>query len=119
MTDPSMLDQAALASLLEMTGGDEAFLAELIDTYLADAGDLRATMRQALATGDAPGLRRAAHSLKSNSATFGATTLAALCQDLEERAAAGTMDGAAERVDRVDAVCPEVEAALRAARPPV
>jgi HPt (histidine-containing phosphotransfer) domain-containing protein len=117
MARPDVLDGAALDALTEMTGGDPAFLAELIDTYLADAKELRATMRQALAAGDAPELRRAAHSLKSNSATFGAATLAGLCHDLEERGKSGALDGAADLLARVEATSVEVEAALLAARP--
>ena len=119
MAAQDVLDEAALEDLLEMTGGDPAFLAEMIDTYVADAGELLATTRQALAAGDAQAVRRAAHSLKSNSATFGATALAGLCQDLEERGKTGALDGAAALVTRVETTFVEVAAALRAARPAV
>ena len=117
MAGRGVLDEAALANLREMTGDDPAFLAEIIDTYVADAGDLLATMREAVCAGDALELRRAAHSLKSNSATFGATALAALCRELEEHAKSGGVDGAADLLAQVGAAYVEVEAALRAARP--
>jgi HPt (histidine-containing phosphotransfer) domain-containing protein len=119
MAAQDAIDGAALDALLEMTGGDPAFLAEMIDTYVADARQLHITMRQSLAGSDGQALQRAAHSLKSNSATFGATTLARLCQELEERAKSGALDDAAELVARVEATYAEVETALRAARPVV
>lgn len=117
MAGRDVLDADALGNLREMTGDDPAFLAELIDTYVVDAGRLLASMRHAVLAGDAPGLRRAAHSLKSNSATLGATELAALCRVLEEQAKSGAMDGADDLLAQVRAAYAEVEAALRAARP--
>jgi histidine phosphotransfer protein HptB len=84
VTDPPVIDPAALAALSETTGGDPEFLAELIDTFLTDGVDLLAAMDAAAAVGDAAELRRAAHSLKSNGATFGATALTALARRLEE-----------------------------------
>ncbi len=119
MAESDVLDRAALADLLAMTGGDPAFLAELIDTYVADTPQQLATIRQSLESGDAEAVRRAAHSLKSNSATFGATALARLCQELEERAKRGALNDAAELVSLVEATYAEVETALRAARPAV
>lgn len=115
---PAALDRAALDGLLEMTGGDEEFLAEMIDTFLADGQTLLAEMKTAAAAaGDAAALRRAAHTLKSNSRTFGATALGDLCQEIEERAAAGNVDDAGELVGRVESDYPAVVAALSAARP--
>ena len=83
------LDRAALDALLDMVGGDTAFMKEMVDTFLAEAPGLVAEMDSARATGDAPSLRRAAHSLKSNSRTFGALHLANLCQEIESLAAGG------------------------------
>src|SRR4029450_13359953 len=69
------VDHRTLAALSQATGDDPAFLAELIDTYLADAPGLLMVMRDALAAREAAGLRRAAHTLKSTSATLGAHRL--------------------------------------------
>jgi HPt (histidine-containing phosphotransfer) domain-containing protein len=77
MTEP--VDRSTLAELVATTGDEPAFLAELIDTYLDDAPSLLAAMR----SGGTEELRRAAHTLKSNSATFGARRLAELCRRLE------------------------------------
>ena len=52
-------------------------------TFLEEAPAMLAELRDALAAGDADTFRRAAHSLKSNSHTFGALALGALARDLE------------------------------------
>ena len=83
MSNTNVIDQATFDALLESVGGDETFLAELIDTFLDDSPQLFAAMRQSLGDGNAESFRRAAHSLKSNSANFGALALAALAKDLE------------------------------------
>jgi HPt (histidine-containing phosphotransfer) domain-containing protein len=111
------LDRAALAELEELVGGDPEFLAEMFDTFLEDGPKLMAEMQTAAATGDAAALRRAAHTLKSNSRTFGASALSDLCQEIEERAATGKLDGLAPLVVRAATSYPGVAAALRAERP--
>jgi CheY-like chemotaxis protein len=55
----------------------------VINKYLSHAPMLLDTLRRAVATGDAPAVREAAHSLKSSSANVGATELAARCGQLE------------------------------------
>jgi HPt (histidine-containing phosphotransfer) domain-containing protein len=114
MSEADTLDQAALADLRAMTGDDPAFLAELIDTYVADTPQQLATIRRALDTGDAEAVRRAAHSLKSNSATFGAAALAGLGAQLEARGKAGELAGMDELVARAEAEYDLVKRALRA-----
>lgn len=110
------IDRAALAHLLATVGGDKTFLAELIDAFFGDTSQLIAQMRQASAARDAESLRRAAHSLKSNSANLGATTLAALCQQVEEIAKAGTLDGANARIAQIEIEYETVKRALQAER---
>jgi HPt (histidine-containing phosphotransfer) domain-containing protein len=107
------VDQRTLAALSQATGDDPAFLAELIDTYLADAPGLLMVMRDALAAREAAGLRRAAHTLKSTSATLGAHRLADLCRRLEHA------EGPAETlVAQAGDEYLRVRADLQAARPP-
>ena len=111
------IDTAALERLREEMGGDESFLAELIDTYLEDSPQQLAAMAAAVQAGDATSLQRAAHSLKSNSASFGARALAALCQELEAMGKVGTLESAAPRVAQAAAGYEQVRRALQAARP--
>ena len=56
---------------------------ELVDTFLEEAPRMLDELRAALAAKDADRFRRAAHSLKSNSNTFGALKLGAMARDLE------------------------------------
>ena len=111
------LDSAALNNLLETVGGDQEFLAELVDTFLEDAPQMLADMRQAAETGDAPGLRLAAHSLKSNSADFGAMSLNALCKQLEILGKENQLDGALPLIEQADAAFEAVKPALLALQP--
>jgi two-component system sensor histidine kinase/response regulator len=117
MPETDAINRAALDDLLATTGGDPAFLAELIDTYFEDSATLLPAMREALTTGSAEQLRRAAHTLKSNSASLGAEDLAVLCRELEQQGRAGALSDAAERLTQVEAEYERVRHALQAARP--
>jgi HPt (histidine-containing phosphotransfer) domain-containing protein len=109
------IDPAAFAELLENVGGDRAFLGELVETYLADRPGLFDELRAAVAAHDAAAARRAAHTLKSTSASFGANDLAGRCRQIEQAAAAGDLAGLEEQVTAAQAAYAEVVAALRAA----
>ena len=67
--------------LQETAGAD--FVAELVGTFLEEALLMLAELRRAVAARSADVFRRAAHSLKSNSNTFGATRLAEMARELE------------------------------------
>jgi CheY-like chemotaxis protein len=108
----ALLDPAALERMREMAGGDAGFLKEMFETFLVDAPVMLAEMRQALEREDAATLRLAAHSLKSNSADFGATELADLCRELEMMAKTGALEGAAEKLASVEVEWAQVQAAL-------
>jgi CheY-like chemotaxis protein len=109
------LDGAALESLREL-GGDD-FLAEVIDTFLADVGTLLATLRRALDEGDAAEVRRVAHTLKSNGATLGASEFAELCRVLEQRAKDGRLEDASGLVTRIEEERRALDQALGTLRP--
>jgi HPt (histidine-containing phosphotransfer) domain-containing protein len=109
-----IIDRAALDVLLETVGGDLEFLGELIETFFEDSPEQLAAAQEALANDNAEALRRAAHSLKSNSANFGAMELSQKCKELEEMAKSGTLAGAAGLIDQVAAEYEKAEAALKA-----
>jgi HPt (histidine-containing phosphotransfer) domain-containing protein len=77
----SVIDRATFDELKEISGED--FINELIDTFLEDAPKLIEEMKAALDMNNADTFRRAAHSMKSNAATFGAGQLSALAKELE------------------------------------
>jgi CheY-like chemotaxis protein/HPt (histidine-containing phosphotransfer) domain-containing protein len=108
-------DAAALENLRELGGND--FLAEVIDTFLADAPNLLATLRRSLDEKDADELRRAAHTLKSNAATLGAGSFSELCRELEGSAKSGELEGASELVDRIERDYQQLQDALAELRP--
>jgi len=97
--DGEVLDGPTMKRLCETLGDD--FVQELIEAFLTDSQTLLADLRQAASQHDAALLKRASHTLKSNSANFGAFNLSGLCKDLEEQAKAGELDGAEARVEQV------------------
>ena len=75
------IDSAIFAELQDTAGAD--FVKELLQTFFEEAPVMLSELREALEAGNAEAFRRAAHSLKSNSLTFGALALAAIARDLE------------------------------------
>jgi len=108
------VDPSVLARLAESMGGDETFVAELIEQFVIDSPALVKAARHGLEAGDADEVRRAAHTLKSNAATFGANELADRCRRLEADARSGTLDDGLARIDAIDDELARVHAALRA-----
>jgi HPt (histidine-containing phosphotransfer) domain-containing protein len=80
LTEPTV-DRPTFRTLQESAGAD--FVVELVDAFVDEAPRMLAALRDSLAAGDVDGFRRAAHSLKSNSLTFGATALGAQARALE------------------------------------
>ena len=115
MTQTEVIDRTVLDGLLESVGGDREFLAELLQTYFDDAPSLFDTMRAALTAGKPDEFRRAAHSLKSNSANFGAVQLSRMSKELEDMGKAGALDGAEVKLAHAAEEYSRVRAALELA----
>jgi HPt (histidine-containing phosphotransfer) domain-containing protein len=111
-----VLDRAVLDELRASVGGDDGFLAELIDEFLGDAPRQLAALRASVDSADAPGARRAAHTLKGNGRTFGAATFSALCQLAEARAAADDLEAVRSGLAEIEAAWSDVRDALVAER---
>ena len=116
MNQEGPLDTRTLDELRASVGDDPAFVAELIDEFIAEAPGQLQTLREAAATGGAEAARRAAHTLKGNARTFGAGGLASLCLEAETAAAAGDLGTVRERLDALQAEWVRVREALGAAR---
>lgn len=110
------LDPEAVRHLLDITGGDLAFVDELIDTYIDDASLQLEAMRQAAAVGHVEAMVRPAHSLKSSSANVGAVAVTEACRSLEADGRAGTIVDAVARVAVCEAAFEAAKAALLAER---
>jgi CheY-like chemotaxis protein/HPt (histidine-containing phosphotransfer) domain-containing protein len=76
-----ILDQAALDELISLVG-QEAFN-DLLQIYLTELNTRCDAMRQAIIKQDLVIICREAHTIKSSSASFGATALNAIAKDLE------------------------------------
>jgi CheY-like chemotaxis protein/HPt (histidine-containing phosphotransfer) domain-containing protein len=111
-----VLHPPALERLMETIGDDLSLLTALIDTFLSDAPRLVEAARRGLEHGQTDEVRRAAHTLKSNGATFGATRFSELSRQLESLARSGTLEGADELIARIDAEYERVRIALETVR---
>jgi HPt (histidine-containing phosphotransfer) domain-containing protein len=107
----SAIDLARYSELQDTAGAD--FVVELVDTFLEEAPGMLAELRSARAATDADRFRRAAHSLKSNSHTFGALDLGALARDLELTGMSADAAQDAARLDALEAEYARVAAALK------
>lgn len=107
-----IIDISMLASLVEDTDAD--FVNELIDTYLEDSPRQIDEMHQALTQHNNENFRRAAHTLKSNSANFGANSLAEIAKDLEFMAKEDNLAGAMDKLSAFEAAYANVAAELKA-----
>jgi len=76
-----VIDKTTFDELKQMSGAE--FIDELIDTFLEDAPKIIEEIKSALGTNNVDSFRRAAHSIKSNAATFGASQLSVLAKELE------------------------------------
>ncbi len=115
-TEPADLDPAALDELLSMLGGEFDYLVELIDSFLEDVPQLLAELEYSLENGDAAGVRRVAHSLKSNGADLGATDFFSLCKELEMMGKEGMIDDAGDLVAQIVTEYERVKEALTTVR---
>jgi two-component system, sensor histidine kinase and response regulator len=93
--DPPIVDERVLADVRASVDDDDAFVADLVRTYLADGPEHLVEIAAAVAADDAAALVRPAHTLKSSSATVGAARLSARSRRLEMAARSGTIDEAA------------------------
>jgi PAS domain S-box-containing protein len=111
-----VLHPPALERLMETIGDDRSLLTALIDTFLSDVPRLVEAARRGLEHGQKDEVRRAAHTLKSNGATFGATSFSELSRQLEALARSGTLEGADELIARIDAEYERVRIAVETVR---
>ena len=98
-------------SFRQTMGAD--FINEVIEVFNEDAPKLLQDLQQALTANDADLFRRAAHSLKSNSAAFGAVKLSEMAKELEIMGKAGRLAEVSEKVARAEAEYEIVKEALQ------
>ena len=106
------LDPEACDRLLETAGDDPEFVTVLLESFNNSAPAVLQELRDGMSSRDSNVVRRAAHTLKSNAATFGATDLCALCAELETHARVGELPDGQEVVERIESAYLTVRAAL-------
>lgn len=111
----SQIDPAEFENLKQL-GGDK-FINELIDTFLEDAPRMISELNESQKAGDADAFRRAAHSLKSNGATFGATHLSELAKELEVLGRENKLGETGNRLEVLNEAYQQVAAELQELRP--
>ncbi len=103
----TLIDPQTFAELQANAGED--FVVELVETFAVEAPQILAELRAGHAAGQADAFRRAAHSLKSNSNTFGASRLAEMARSLE-------LGGLPAQAAPIDALQAELERSIAALR---
>jgi HPt (histidine-containing phosphotransfer) domain-containing protein len=114
MSETEAVKLEVYAALVHDVGDDPAFVADIVDNYLASCPQLLDGMREAAATQQPTDMARLAHQLKSSSAWLGADHLAELCREIESSARTGTLEGVSERLRLVERELERVEQALQA-----
>ena len=110
---PATVDLDALDNIRSLRPhGSHHVLDRVIQAYLNSAPALIGALREAVTIGDVEGLHNAAHSLKSTSATLGATRLASLCSDLEKLARKNSTEEAKDRCSDLEAEFERVKLTL-------
>jgi len=104
---PDLIDARTFEALQANAGAD--FVIILLDAFAEEAPKLLSGLRASAAEGDSEGFETAAHTLKSNSVTFGATRLAEMARRLE-------WQGPSADTAAVDALASELGATLAALR---
>jgi HPt (histidine-containing phosphotransfer) domain-containing protein len=104
---PDSIDRAVFSELQQTAGAD--FVVELVDTFAEEAPAMFAELRAAHTAGAAERFRRAAHSLKTNANTFGATALGHKARELE----LGGLPADATGIDALQALFDATVPALR------
>jgi two-component system sensor histidine kinase/response regulator len=113
--EAAVLDDAVLDELRASVDGDRAFVVELIEAYLADGAANIEAIASAVDSDDADALVRPAHTLKSSSATLGATRVATTARELEMLGRSGTLGtGVGDLLGHIQEAWPATTAALRA-----
>lgn len=90
------IDRQALERLRELVGGSDSDVVELVDSFLDEAPATMDGLLAAMQQSELAGMRRAAHSIKSNARDMGAVELAEISSRIEACCASGTFPNSAD-----------------------
>ncbi|MBA2956431.1 response regulator [Nocardioides sp. MAH-18] len=115
--DSSPLDGLALERLDELRDldpGNTAYLDRAIGNFVANTPATLASIREAMADGDAHALKQVSHKLAGGALNLGVMAAGRTAQEIELVADTGSTDGAATLVDELERHLAEGRAALQA-----
>ncbi|MDX2096598.1 MAG: response regulator [Leptolyngbyaceae cyanobacterium bins.59] len=113
VVEEPILDHKVLQDLQDLAGPQIEIVIDIINSYLDDLPNLLQAIHQAIERSDAPALRKAAHALRSTSATVGAVSLAERVKPVEELGRTGTTIGAKSRMASIHSETERVRKALQ------
>ena len=99
------ISRQALEKMKELIGGDNDVLAEILQSFIDEAGPLAESVLACARDGKLDILGRGAHTIKSSARDFGDAELAALCADVELRCKQGSLPNAIASSERIAEGC--------------
>lgn len=96
-----MIDEKVIATLRASLSDDGTVIRQLIDLYAKDSPQQVADAAAALEKPEMTSVARAAHSLKSTSASMGATVVSGMALELEQQAKNGDALACAATLERL------------------
>jgi PAS domain S-box-containing protein len=106
----AVIDPTALA------GFNPEFVADIVALFVRDAPGHLTALRDRLASDDAGGLKREAHTLKGIAGTLGAREVQELAASIERAAGSGSIQGIGDLLPQLERAFDEACTALRAVR---
>jgi histidine phosphotransfer protein HptB len=97
MSIQPVIDLPTFEVLKDAMGAD--YITELVQVYFEETPELLSKLEEALARQDCEEFRRAAHSIKSTSNSFGALQFGAQAKELEMMGREARLEGAAGKVE--------------------
>lgn len=106
------LNITVLETISKLEFGSNKFLKKIVTIYLKDSPILISAINKGIEDKNPEKIFKAAHSLKSTSASVGATTLSSLCEKLESSARLQLIDDAASQLALIESEYVKVVDAL-------
>lgn len=113
-SDIPVIDPEAIASLRDLSPGDDSFLLEIIQTYSEDTPKRIEEARAAFAAGDLAAFIRAAHTIKGSSSNLGAERLRRTAERYEHGARKNGLAGLEQAAAELEAEFVATRTALQA-----
>ncbi|MDT7042353.1 response regulator [Candidatus Nitronereus thalassa] len=113
LDEMSVLDEATIGELRDLSLDDSGFLADLIHQFLERSSVLLDNIQQALSEGNFEALAGAAHTLKGSGKNIGTMRLGEACSELEKMGREAQIESIPDQLALVRQEFTEAEAALK------